>query len=133
MRVGLYLSVLGCVAVLGMATPTALAAPTGQSPMPLLYAENAGALLTPALAAAIRTGVEQVFPADVIATAPMQLLPLPGNEFLLDHPALYWRVEQMPAADALARELAEVTPGWRTAVSDGPQGHGVYLIYRLGA
>ena len=55
---------------------------------------------------------------------------LPGNAYLVSHPALYWRVEEEPAAQAVAEELATITPGWSTAVHDGPYGRGVYLIYR---
>ena len=61
---------------------------------------------------------------------PLQFVPLPGSAYLVSHPALYWRVEQEPAAQAMAEELESITPGWSTTVYNGPYGRGAYLTYQ---
>jgi hypothetical protein len=130
MRVRSYLRTLGCVAILAVAVPTAAsAAPEPQWPMPLVRSESSNAVLSSALQAAFLEGVERVFPADVIAQTPARFVPLQGNTYLVSHPALYWRVQDAPAAEALAEELAGITPGWSTRLLNGPQGRGVYLTY----
>ena len=128
MRLRRYLMVLGCVAMLGTAAPVAAAAPNPQWPGSSPLGE-ASALATPALQAAVLQGVTQIFPAEVIEQSPLRFVRR-GNVYVVDHPALYWRVEQAPAAEAVAAELAGLTPGWSTTVFNGPQGRGVYLTYQ---
>jgi len=130
MRVRSYLRALGCVAVLSVAAPTTFAAPEQQGTMPLVRWEQPSPAVSSALQAAFLEGVERVFPADVIAQTPARFVPLEGNTYLVSHPALYWRVQDAPAAEAMAEELAGITPGWDTRLYNGPQGRGVYLTYQ---
>jgi len=130
MRVRSYLRALGCVAVLTVAAPAAFAAPEQQGTMPLVRWEQPSPAVSSALQAAFLEGVERVFPADVIAQTPARFVPLEGNTYLVSHPALYWRVQDAPAAEAMAEELAGITPGWNTRLYNGPQGRGVYLTYQ---
>jgi hypothetical protein len=129
MRVRSCLRTLGCVAMLSVAAPTAFAAPDPQAPVPLMRWEQPNAAVSSALQAAFLEGVERIFPAEVIAQAPARFVPLQGNTYLVSHPALFWRVQDAPAAEALAQELAGITPGWGTRLYNGPQGRGVYLTY----
>ena len=92
--------------------------------------ESLAAIPTPALQAALVEGVERIFPAEVIEQTTAQFLPLPDSAYLVSHPALYWRVQDAPAAQAMAEELATITPGWSTRIYDGPEGRGVYLTYQ---
>ena len=87
-------------------------------------------MVSTSLEAALQDGILEVFPAETLRQGEPQFLPLQRNLYLVSHPALYWRVEQEPAAQALAGELAERSPGWGTTLSNGPQGYGVYLTYR---
>jgi hypothetical protein len=120
---------VGLVAVLSMAAPVAQAAPSAQQPVAPAPAQ-AVPLVTPALEAAMLQGILSVFPAETFAGQPPRFLPLQRNLYLVSHPALFWRVEQEPAAKALAAQLAARAPGWGTTLSNGPQGYGVYLTYR---
>ena len=92
--------------------------------------EGLAAIATSAPQAALVEGVERIFPADVIEQTTAQFLPLPDSAYLVSHPALYWRVQDAPAAQAMAEELATITPGWSTRIYDGPEGRGVYLTYQ---
>jgi hypothetical protein len=129
MRVRSGLRILGCVAVLTVAAPTAFAAPAEQGTVPLVRWEQPSPAVSSALQAAFLAGVERIFPADAIAQAPARFVPLEGNTYLVSHPALFWRVQDAPAAEALAEELAGIAPGWNTRLYNGPQGRGVYLTY----
>jgi hypothetical protein len=117
-----YVAVAGLVGALSMAAPVAHAAPAPQQP--------AAPVVSSGLEAAMAQGILEVFPAESFQQVQPRFLPLQSNLYLLSHPALYWPVEQEPAAQALAGELAERAPGWGTTVSDGPQGYGVYLTYQ---
>ena len=131
-RVGRYLCVLACLVALSVAAPSVSAAPATQEPVPAmrLNAPAPPPVASPALRAAIVEGVERVFPAEVIERWPVQFVPLPDSAYLVSHPALYWRVEEEPAARAVVQELESLTPGWSTTVYNGPYGRGVYLTYR---
>ena len=130
MRPGRSLSVLGCVVVLGLAAPSALAAPTAQGPAPGAGWGMPFPMMTSALQSAMRQAVEQIVPSEIFQQARPQFIPVDGNRYVVSHPGLYWRVEAAPAADAMAEVLSRAAPGWGTAVYDGPQGHGVYLTYQ---
>jgi hypothetical protein len=129
MRVSSCLRTLGVVAMLSVTAPTAFAAPEPQAPVPIMRWEQPNAAVSSALQAAFLEGVERIFPAEVIQQAPARFVPLQGNTYLVSHPALFWRVQDAPAAEALAQELAGITPGWNTRLYNGPQGRGVYLTY----
>ena len=118
-----YLALVALMGALSVAAPVAHAAPVPQQP----------AAATPALQAAVLQGIQQVFPSELFQQLQPRFVPLQDDLYLVSHPALYWRVEQEPAAQALAERLASLTPGWGTTVSDGPQGYGVYLTYRRSA
>src|SRR5690242_2270832 len=124
MRPRSYLAMVGLVAALSFAVPVAQAAPAAQQP------GASAAAATPALQVTLLQGILSVFPADLFQQALPRFVPLQDNLYLVSHPALYWPVEQEPAAQALAARLASLSPGWSTTLSDGPQGYGVYLTYR---
>jgi hypothetical protein len=130
MRPARFLSIVGCIVGLGVVASPAVAAPAPQEPVSVTRWNVAGPMASPTLQAAILVSVERIFPAEVIARWPVRFVSLQPDAYLVSHPALHWRVEQEPAARAMAEELATLTPGWSTAVHDGPYGHGVYLIYR---
>src|SRR5262249_1486157 len=73
MRLGVLLTLLACVAVLGIAPPAASAAPDAQDYLPVMRAEAAGPALSPALQAAVLAGVTRVFPPEVIQASPLEL------------------------------------------------------------
>ncbi len=125
-----YLAVIGLAGALGTAAPLAHAAPMSQQPVVPAGPQAAGAAVSPALEAALLQGLQQVFPAELFQQVRPRFLPLQNNLYLVSHPALFGRVEQEPAAKALAARLASLSPGWGTTLSNGPQGYGVYLTYR---
>ena len=128
MRFARHLTVLGMLLTLIVLAPGAHAAPAMQQPS--ATAPGQAPAVSPALQAAMLQGLQQVFPAELFQQVRPQFLPLQTNLYLVSHPALYWRVEQEPAAQALARRLASLAPGWSTTLSNGPQGYGIYLTYR---
>jgi hypothetical protein len=80
---------------------------------------------------AILPPLQQVFPAAGFAQNPPQLLPLQGsNAYAVSSPALFCGVDQSGTCQLMAQQLAQITPGWGTAVMDGPQGYGIYLTYQ---
>ncbi len=127
MRLARCATMIGVVLAPAVVAPTALGAPAAQQPRGA--APGQAPALSPALEAAMLQGLQQVFPAALFQQARPRLLPLQTNLYLVSHPALYWRVEQEPAARALAAALAQRAPGWGTTLSNGPQGYGVYLTY----
>jgi hypothetical protein len=127
MRLARHLTVL-CLIVLGVGAPMALAAPGSPDTVPATSRDVPVA--SPELQAAMVEGVARIVPAEVVRQTPLQFVPLDRNLYLVRHPALYWRVEQEPAAEAMAEELATITPGWSTILHNGPYGRGVYLTYR---
>jgi hypothetical protein len=128
MRFARCVPMVGVLLALAVLAPVALAAPAAQQPG--AAAPGQAPAVSPALQAAMLQGIQQVFPAELFQQVRPQFLPLQTNLYLVSHPALYWRVEQEPAAQALAHRLASLAPGWSTTLSNGPQGYGVYLTYR---
>ncbi len=128
MRAGRCLRIVGLFVALGAAVPAPLAAPPTKAP--LSSWATPAPMPWPALREALEEGLTQIFPADALQQGRVQFLPLRGNEYVVSHPALYWRVEEEPAAEAVAEELAGIAPGWGTAVLNGPRGYGVYLTYQ---
>ena len=133
MRLRRYIGVVSFAAALGVAAPLTHAAPTPQEYNAFPLRETSSPVVSPTLRDLTLEGVTEMFPAETIQQAPIQFVRLAGNTYLVQHPALYWRVEQEPAAQALAEELAERTPGWSTTLLQGPHGYGVYLTYRHSA
>jgi len=123
-----FLAIASLLGALSGAAPLAHAAPLPQQPS--APREAATPVASAALESALQQGILEVFPPDTLQQTEPQFLPLRSNLYLVSHPALYWRVEQELAAQALAGELAERAPGWGTTLSNGPQGYGVYLTYR---
>src|SRR6266704_477894 len=120
MRYGRYLCIFGCVAVLGVAAPTASAAPAEQVPVPV-------PVVSPVLQSEVAPAVQQILPYQAIQQTPLQFMPFQGNVYLVSHPDLYWQPGQAPFAQTVAQQLASTSPGWSTTVTNGPQGYGVYL------
>jgi hypothetical protein len=124
MRFGRYLSVLGCVVVLGVAAPLAHAAPAAQWPTPVSYDSPEAAMLR---------AIQQVVPPEVLQQTSVQLQPMDADTYLVSHPGLFWPVDQAPNAQLVAQQLASHGPGWGAAVANGPQGFGAYLTYNPAA
>ncbi|HZR98326.1 MAG TPA: hypothetical protein VFE37_06450 [Chloroflexota bacterium] len=153
-------SVLGGVALLSVAAaPAALAAPLGQhhhhgfragfgagfrdgfhisqpivvpvpAPVPPVQAVPVPVPVpVPALQGAL-PALQQVFPGAGFAQNPPQFLPLQGNTYAVSSPLLFCGVDQAGTCQLMAQQLAQITPGWSTAVMNGPQGYGVYLTYQ---
>src|SRR5437588_802410 len=121
MRVRLSLSILSCILVLvGLTAPLAHAAPAAQWP-------TAGSYDSPE-ATMLRT-IREVVPPEVLQQTPLQLQQLDADTYLLNHPGLFWSVDQAPSAQAAALQLAGRIPNLHTTVLNGPQGFGIYLTY----
>jgi hypothetical protein len=74
--------------------------------------------------------LQQFLPPGAFQQSPPQLFPLPGNQFAVSHPLLFCSFENAATCETMAEQLAEVVPGFGTAVMDGPDGYGVYLTYQ---
>jgi hypothetical protein len=121
MRFQRYLAVVGCAVLLGATASIARAAPTEQTPAPWAYGTTEAGLLA---------AVQQVVPPQLLQQTPLQLMALDNNTYVVSHPNLFWPTNQMGIAEATAQQLASLTPGWSTTVTNGPQGYGVYLSYQ---
>ncbi len=130
MRGGRLLAALGVAAALAAAAPVANVAAADQDVDEVVnHWELPMPMRAPALQSVVVQGAERMYPADAIEGAVVQFLPLTEDQYLVTHPALYWRVQDAPAAEALAQELALSAPGWDTTVQQGPYGYGAYLTY----
>jgi hypothetical protein len=74
--------------------------------------------------------LQQLLPPPLFQEQPLQVARLPGGQMALSHPLLFCPLDQAAVCEELARQLAEVTPGWSTTTMSGPQGYGVYLTYQ---
>jgi hypothetical protein len=94
-----------------------------------------GAYLTydPASYGAPQTGlirtVQQILPREFLEQTPLQLKQIDADTFLLDHPGLFWPVDQAANAQAAAELLASRVPNLHTTVLNGSHGFGIYLTY----
>jgi len=127
MRFGRYLSILGVVAILGTAAPSALAAPAAQ-----VYVPGTGVTVAAAQPGLLRD-LQRVFPWQDFQGTPLQVVPLDGNAYVVSHPSLFWPANAMATAQAVAAQLASMDPGWSTTIYNGPQGYGAYLTYQPSA
>jgi hypothetical protein len=82
------------------------------------------------LQATVLPSLARVVPYQDLQQTALQFTPYQGNTYIVGHPDLYWPTDQAPAAQQLAQQLASMTPGWGTTLTNGPQGYGVYLTYR---
>jgi hypothetical protein len=73
--------------------------------------------------------VQQLLPREVLQQTPLQLQQLDADTYLLNHPGLFWPVDQAASAQAAALQLAGRVPNLHTTVLNGPQGFGIYLTY----
>jgi hypothetical protein len=73
--------------------------------------------------------LQQLLPREVLQQTPLQLQQLDADTYLLNHPGLFWQVDQAPSAQAAALQLAGRIPNLHTMVLNGPQGFGIYLTY----
>jgi hypothetical protein len=73
--------------------------------------------------------VQQLLPRETLQQTPLQLQPLDADTYLLDHPGLFWPVDQAGSAQAAALHLASRIPNVHTMVLNGPRGFGVYLTF----
>jgi hypothetical protein len=82
------------------------------------------------LQATVLPTIAQVVPYQNLRQEPLQFTPLQGNLYMVSHPDLYWPPGQAPFAQSMARQLASISPGWGTTVTNGPEGYGIYLTYQ---
>jgi hypothetical protein len=83
----------------------------------------------PALQAAL-PALQQVFPGAGFGQNPPQFVPLQGNMYAVSSPLLFCGADQAGTCQLMAQQLAQITPGWGTTVTNGPQGYGVYLTFQ---
>jgi len=79
--------------------------------------------------AGLLPAVQQLLPREVLQQTPLQLQQLDADTYLLNHPGLFWPVDQAPSAQAAAQQLAGRIPNLHTTILNGPQGFGIYLTY----
>ena len=84
----------------------------------------------PGFPGAVLPTLGQMLPPGAFRQTPLQLLPLGGRQYLLRHPLLFCGLDSAGLCETMAEQLAEVAPGFGTAVMDGPDGYGVYLTYQ---
>lgn len=72
----------------------------------------------------------QMVPGAQFPQGSPQLLPVSGNGFALNNRALFCGPDQDGTCQLLAQQLNQIAPGWGTTFLNGPQGFGVYLVYR---
>jgi len=81
----------------------------------------------PTLQAAVLPPLEALMPAANFAQNPPEFLPLQNGTYAVISPALFCGTDQAGTCEAIAAQLAQMTPGWGTALLNGPDGYGVYL------
>jgi hypothetical protein len=149
-------SILGAVALLSVAAvPAALAAPLGRHhhnwdgggfrdrgrrdrqpifvPVPIEVPASpvqAVPVPVPVPVQAALPALQQLFPGAGFQQNPPQFIPLQGNSYAVSSPLLFCGADQAGTCQLMAQQLAQITPGWGTAVMNGPQGYGVYLTYQ---
>jgi hypothetical protein len=89
---------------------------------------NAGNGSIAALQAAVVPSLAAVFPTVDFADSPPQFEAIGPNAYAAVSPQLFWGPDQAAAAQAAAVQLAQHTPGWSTALLNGPEGYGYYLV-----
>jgi hypothetical protein len=121
----------------GYRTPPVVIAPPVVQPVPVPQAvpvpvpvPAAVAAPMPNLLAAVLPSLEALMPAADFADNPPQFLPLDSGGYALISPVLFCGADQAATCEAMAAQLAQMTPGWGTAVLNGPDGYGVYLTYQ---
>jgi hypothetical protein len=157
MRIVRLASILGGVALLSAVTasatfasdgprwharhrhPVVVVAPAQPVPVPVPVPVPAPAVSAPVpltalpFQAAILPALQSVLPPPALQQAPLQVLPLQSNVYALIHPLLFCGLDSAGVCQALAQQLAAITPGWGTVTMNGPQGYGVYLTYQSGS
>jgi hypothetical protein len=73
--------------------------------------------------------VQQLLPKETLQQTPLQLQQLDADSYLLDHPDLFWPVDQAGNAQATALHLGSRIPNLHTMVLNGPRGFGIYLTF----
>ena len=117
--------VLSRAAVVPAPLPAPVLPPAPVPPLPL-----PPVLPPPVLPPAALPVLQQFFPGAGFAQNPPQLFSLQGNKYGVNSQLLFCSVDQAGACDLMAQQLAQVSPGWGTTVTNGPQGYGVYLTYQ---
>jgi hypothetical protein len=84
----------------------------------------------PALQPVVMPALEQVFPTVDFGQYPPQFLSFGDNSYVLSNPPVFCGVDDAGTCQFEAQQLAQIMPGWGTAVLNGPQGYGVYLTYQ---
>ncbi len=102
--------------------PPAYQPPTVVQPVPVPVMPEVTAYVLPPL--------EALFPAADFANYPPTLVPVGNNVYIVSSPQLFWTADQLAAAQALASELAQSSPGCGATVVSGPLGYGAYLTYQ---
>jgi hypothetical protein len=106
--------------------PAPLLPPPAPPPVPIIPP----APVPPVLPPPVLPVLQQLFPGAGLAQNPPQLFPLQGNTYGVNSSLLFCGVDQAGNCERMAQQLAQVSPGWGTTVTNGPQGYGVYLTYQ---
>lgn len=78
----------------------------------------------------ILPALQQVLPPGALQQAPLQLYPFGSNQYALIHPLLFCGMDTAGTCQQLAQQLAQIAPGFGTAVLNGPNGYGIYVTYQ---
>src|SRR5262249_41025891 len=99
----------------------------------------------PVMQNTVLPAISQVLPPEQFQDVPLQLLPVQPetpasvpapapapipSTYVLAHPLLFCGLDAADTCDDLADQSDAITPGFDTAVMDGPNGYGVYLTYQ---
>jgi hypothetical protein len=75
--------------------------------------------------------VQQVLGREYFQQAPFQLQMQNGSSaYLVSHPGLFWSPDQAATAQGVVQQLASISPGWSSTLTQGPQGYGIYATYQ---
>ncbi|HLH25882.1 MAG TPA: hypothetical protein VK066_25465 [Chloroflexota bacterium] len=112
------------------APPPVYVVPEQPQPAPPPIVEPVPVPVTPDVQAYVLPPLEALFPTADFADYPPELVPIGNNLYAVVSPSLFWGPDQLAAAQALAAQLDQSTPGWGATVLSGPEGYGAYLTYQ---
>jgi len=103
-------------------------------PFPILMSQQSTPFV-PELQNTVLPALGQVLPTDPLMDVPLQVLPMDSaapvpSAYVLAHPLLFCALDATDTCEDLADQLDAITPGFDTALMDGPNGYGVYLTYQ---
>ena len=110
--------------------PVPVPVPVSSAPNLPGVGPNALSIVPPGFPSPALPALQQWLPPDAFQQAPLRFVPLPDSRYALSHPLLFCGLDSAGLCETMAEQLAEVAPGFGTAVLDGPDGYGMYLTYR---